>query len=202
VVIEYGIPEPLEGPPGFGPGDFDTSGAEIVVSSAVVQSESELDVNGAPLLVRHAYQDFSAQATHLVDQVVRVQKMEPQLIVRVRRRENQAPGNLAKQYVGTVNALGVFGDPPTPQMGRQWLCTGISGESRDGGFTYDVSYEFAHRKTVTRMVFGVELTQRGWDALIQFRDPETQEPFPVAVVGEDLKTYQMYPERDFYQMGI
>ncbi len=120
------------------------------------------------------------------EQGAEVEYMEPQLMVRYRRRENQSPGNNARHFVGKVNSTSVFGDPP-----RFWMCTRIDGISDDGGQTYNVTYEFQRNRDT-------------WDAVVVAIDPATGKPqvSPVPNPGGDVVLVTLYEEIDFTALHL
>jgi hypothetical protein len=69
------------------------------------------------------------------------------------------------------------------------LCTSIVGNSRDGGATYDVRYEFEYKPN-------------GWTELVVFKDEETGRPIANLVAGVSKVTVDLYDEADFDALNI
>jgi len=110
----------------------------------------------------------------------------PMTVVRLRRREPLSPGDKSKQYVGTVNATGVFNDPP-----RYWLCTGIHGTTTDGGLSYDVTYEFQRNPDA-------------WTVLLEypFTDEDRKPDNGAPTLGNGLALWNVYPETEFRSLML
>ena len=107
-----------------------------------------------------------------------------------------SPGDTSRTYVGTVNQAGWKVDPSA--TARTWLCTAITGRSKDKGKTYEVAYEFAYR--------GSNLyTSNGWDAVLYYTDPTTGKP-PSGTSGTNgsngVKVAQIYVEKNFNALGL
>jgi hypothetical protein len=90
---------------------------------------------------------------------------------------------LSKWYTGKVNSGGFPGIDPTA-VARTWLCTEISGDSNDGGNTYNVTYSFQYKPDT-------------WDATVVFNDFTTGKPPITGDLSQAIKTYQIYEEVDF-----
>lgn len=118
----------------------------------------------------------------------------PMMIFRYTRREpsDAYVGNKARQYVGTINELALFGDPNDEGSGdppRTWLCSRIDGVSDDGGKTYNVTYEFQYNPET-------------WDPVVVFVNPETGKPVPFPVWGESIRQVRVYRLANFFDLGL
>jgi len=76
--------------------------------------------------------------------------------------------DLAAKYVGTVNSK-AFGEAAAtaPAGFRQWMCTGITGTSTDGGVYYDVTYEF---QRLTDLEIGTNKLVGGYDPVAEWEE--------------------------------
>jgi hypothetical protein len=106
-----------------------------------------------------------------------LQKFVPQTTITETAWQYGSPGNEAKAIVGTVNNGATSFDPMAAS--RQWLCTGITGASRDGGKSYQVKRSYQFRDT--------------WDEEVVFTDDTGRVPKD-AVVGNGIQLVQLYEE--------
>ena len=85
-------------------------------------------------------------------------------------------------YVGKVNSAPFKGYPA-----RSWLCTAIDvDEAGDRG---NVSYQFSLKYDL-------------WDARVVYIDPATSAPVVDPVEGQGIKSFKVYPEAEFNQLGV
>lgn len=187
VTVSYGIPQALDLPPD------ETAPGTTEVGASVQATTTQRDVNGDVLLVEWAPNVTSVNditpSLPLKKQGGRVDIQIPQPVMRLTRRESQAPWEKSLDYVGKVNSL-----PWNTGAVRTWLCVNISGTTSDGGITYDVSYEFQYNPET-------------WDATVVFIDPETSKPpgdveAQLAVGVNTIKTYIVYPDKNFGPLGV
>ncbi len=180
--------------------DVDAEGNEyapadstLSVGSTVQEVETERDVGGNQITVRHTY-DSGTDDEKTVIAPAKVAYRVAMSTVNFTRREPRNPRGKSQGFVGRVNATRVFDDPP-----RFWMCTRLAGNSRDGGKTFDVEYEFQ------RSVANIDDLTSGfgtWDPYVAFIDPETGEIPTDLVKGVGLKQVKVLPEIDFRRLGI
>lgn len=165
----------------------DTVKPQITVTSSVVQTETNHDINGVQMSVSHTFTDDAGDGTTTTrteEQGGSVSVYIPQSIFQLVRREPNDASRKAREFVGKVNGANFFGDDP-----RTWLCTNLSCQSDDGGRSYNVTYEF-QRADAT------------WDATVRFKDPATNQP-PVGLVeGTGIKNYIVYESADFSALNV
>lgn len=149
------------------------------VGSRTQSTTRAVDVSGNFIA---AYADSESGDSEPDEQFTTAEVQVQNVLFQLSRREQGSPGDKARTYVGTVNALPVFGDPA-----RQWLCTAIEGTSADGGITYDVTYEFERSPYL-----------EGWDFVAVFTDRDTGE----ISSRSRLTMYQIYPATVFQNIGI
>jgi len=216
VVVKYRIPRLDRGDiPPSGPADSaadpSTAGNSqtITVGSTLTTGLVNTDRNGNLLLVSHEVttSELNSDGTdtietgRIVNQVRTAEIQIPQAVIRVQRVEVGSPALKARNFVGTVNsrALGrsSFDGP------RHYLCSRIDGVSNDGGFIYNVTYEFQHSR--------VE-----WGVIVHWIDPETGLQIPdgrgegsfiferidETNTGRENVFYEIYAERDFRELGV
>lgn len=162
--------------------------ALIEIAGTLQPVRTQFDKNGEQIVVRGFIVDEDAQATREVTQIGEVDVLIPSIVVRAFRREPVSPGNKALTYLGTVNNGQFLG-----QGEKTWLCTQLSGSSRDGGVTYDVTYEF-HRAPFVRNPLGVNDT---WESVVTLRDPDTGRPVAFSDGTGALESVDVYPSADF-----
>ncbi len=192
-----------------------TSAPIISIGSTVQEDVVNLDVNGKQMLLFHTKVKKIINAFLLVEekpekmptQPGEVSMQFPQMTVSFQRREGESPFLKNEKHNGTINSRGFF------QLGiHEWLCTGIDGESSDGGRTFLVTYKF-------------QRAQKGntWDPMLVYIDPETDAPVaglninggdgPLSLTGEPpnktgdpnqvgRKRFQVYPETDFNELNL
>ena len=124
--------------------------ARIRVGSSLQQVTTSKDVDGGQIAV---------QWPDKPDQGGTVTVGRPHTVIHVLRREYGSPLVNSKAYVGKTNLPNQFrlGGPCAVNT---WRCNSISGDSSDGGRTYDVEYEF-------------EYAPEGWDQTVEYTDSET-----------------------------
>ena len=135
------------------------------ITASLSSVKTNLDHAGNPIIVTH----------NGVPQGVEIEKQMPTIVMRYRRRETQRPFTRALNHVGKTNNSSFEGRPA-----RTVLCTSITGESRDGGVTYDVDYEFQYLPET-------------WDVQVFWIDKTTGRPPDNLVAGVGYKTVQVYP---------
>lgn len=113
----------------------------------------------------------------------KVSIQKPQAYLSCERPE-PLPINYRKlfSYIGCVNSATFQGYPS-----RCWLCTAIDVE--EVGDRGNVSYQFS-------------LKFDTWDVRLVYIDPATGAPVENPVEGKGIKSFKVYPEVDFNQLGI
>jgi len=164
----------------------------IEVGGTLSQGETNLDINGNVMITTYTY-----PTDHPIENYRGLQKAQSEIVSKllpehsivISRLEFANPSPRAKDYVGMVNdgawSLDMSAAP------RTWLCTGIVGRSPDNGVTYTVTYSFQYRGDT-------------WDVSILHTDPATGKPPSEAGDPSDtvLNTYQIYPVRNFNNLGL
>jgi hypothetical protein len=121
---------------------------QISVSGTIqnVQTNKHIVRNGAieeEELMTLEYTYPKGQAPDGVDKekksIPTVEKQVANIVIRMTRLEEENPINLANQYVSKLNLKKFLG---TAQF--TWMCTNISGQSNDGGESYQNTYEFQY----------------------------------------------------------
>ena len=154
----------------------------LEVSVTVESKQTNYGVNRRPLLVSYDLEDPETGTTSEDEQIATIEIFVPHIVIVYRRRERISPGIRALGYIGKVNANFMFGD-----AARFWLCTNLSGESPDAGGSWNVTY-------------GFERNAESWDATVAYH---LNGEIPGDVVdGQGIRTYQVYPEANFAELGL
>lgn len=177
-----------DGPPQEGNTSQDLP--KISVGSAVQAVDTNKDVDGATMTV--SFLDPAAAAGTAPDvQGGTVSVQVPVVSLAFEVIEVEAPVAKAVLFGGTINSSEIWGFPA-----GTLLCTGITGQSDDGGRTYQVSYQF-------------QFSQTGWDAVVYWIDPATGRPSPDSepyttekAEGNGWRRYVIYRSRDFHELGL
>lgn len=182
VTVAYATPD--------GSGRADEPGSNfcrVSIGTSIVSVETNQDHEGNPILLNHVFRDKeTGEETYTAkDQPGRVEKSTPVMVLRFERKELHSPVPDMLAYVGRVNRETLWGAGP-----REWLCTGISGDSPDGGITYNVTYEFQKNP------------DGSWDKTVFAYNPATDEIAVDAVEGKGRKTVQLYPPADFAALRL
>jgi hypothetical protein len=186
VTVEYGhplggggvIPEPGEPP-------------VMEVVGSVQTTTTNKDLNDNAIIVNSVrYEDNEPIYT---PQGGEVQYQQPMFALVFRRKETSSPGirvtngrKGAKDYIGHVNANNMMLDGS-----GVWLCTRMEGPSRDGGRTYEITYEFQRRLP-------------DWRAFVVAVDPTTGQKVPINTTeyGITHRHVDLYPSADFDELGL
>lgn len=173
------------------PREYPEEGQSVInIGSSVIQTETHYDKNGDSLgTVEHTYPNddedkklYGDLAGETITQQVSVSKMIPQHILSIQTRLAYSPGPLAASYVGKVNH-----DNWSDGAAKTWLCTAINGVSRDGGVTYDCTFEFQYNPDT-------------WVGYYVFVDSVTG--LTVAPVGGAVVDCDIYQTADFGALPI
>jgi len=167
-------------PPRYTP----TSGQKprITVSASMQQDLTDRDINGTPHVVGYSTED---------DQRPEVSVFRPKPTIRFTRMESSSPSSLIETYAGCVNQAGWNIRPSA--TARTWLCTDITGQSDDGGDTYEVTYEFMH--------CGYSPTGN-WDSYLVWKQGATGRAPTDIVDGVGRVVYQHYWEANFNALAL
>ena len=144
---------------------------QISVSSVGTQKETSNDADGALMAVKRTT-DVPTGAQQWQTGTVSV--LRPLHTLTYTRREASAPDGKGASYVGKING--------------STLCTGITGQSDDGGDTYVVTYTF-------------QIDPDGWDKEIFWTD-DTGKPPKNAVEGDGKATFTVYKTADFSSLSL
>lgn len=179
LIVTYRDPDPAERAPSTSADD-----AIMTIGSTVVPVRTNYDKNGDPIIVTLSTLPAAEQ-----DQIAEVETQIPVMTLTYRRRESAHPATKTKANVGYVNSV-ALGSGFFPV--RTLLCTGIHGETQDGGTTYLVTYEFQYNPDT-------------WDATSVYIDPNTDRPHvevslssPVDGVSVD----EVLPTVDFSSLNL
>lgn len=180
VTIEYGIAQidsysVVYAGSEFGQWSLDRQLPQISVLFTLRTIRTQFDYQGNPIEISYVNPETGEPET----QIATVEQQVPMMIFRYMRREAADPQNKARQFGGKINQTPVFGDPA-----KTWLCTDISGESDDGGKTYNVRYEFQHNP-------------RTWDVAV-FPLGSDGNPLP----GSQPTMVQLYEMIDFWDLDL
>jgi hypothetical protein len=182
VAVKYGPPDRLQPTP---------DQVIITVGSSLTTAETNLDVDGNILQTQYTYPDPYDETPHwkgsVLTHAAMVQKLIPTSRASLTRLEDESPLFLSSFYVGRINVLPFLG-----ALAGFWMCTDISGDSQDGGKTYNVTYTFEYKYDT-------------WDQQVVFISSDTGDPPAFATQQEldaGVRTYQIYPAIDFNQLGL
>lgn len=126
----------------------------------------------------------------------------PSITITLQRKETKDTLAKSIKYVGHVNVTRILEDPP-----YSWLISKISSTTKDGGESYDVTYEL--QRSVGVDVFGV--VTGGWNVTAVYIDPDTGKPpsdiretgqFGVSSEQHALTDFTIYPTREFRELDI
>lgn len=114
-------------------------------------------------------------------------RLAPQYTLTVNLTQSTSPGSLASTYVGKVNNATYRGG-----AAQTWLCTSITGTSRDGGETYNCRFEFEYNPDT-------------WNKELMYTFPRSGK-FPdatqLASNGNASKSVQIYPAVNFSGLPV
>lgn len=164
----------------------DTTTPQIVVGTTLQQYQTYRDINGDTITVSYTIPGKGLKTTG-----VSVSVLLPSSTLHLVRTEDTNPQVKSGIYSGKVNSAGWAFDPEAPA--RTWLCTGIVGRSNDGGTSFEVSYDFLHKRT---------LATDNWDGVAEFIDPTTGQPPPDLELGTGRKIVLLYEEINFNALNL
>lgn len=188
VRVEWGFFADEEDDPFFNAPD-DNAVPQLEVSSVLVPKTTNFDVHGVSILLEHSIiiedpETGTSTEKKLPPQVAAVEYLAPEDFVIYRRREVHDPRPRSRLFKGHVNDRTVFTDGP-----RMWLCTQLDGVTDDRGASWNVTYAF-QRNIDT------------WQARVIYRDPATGEGVKDPIEGVGIKTVELYPEANFFELNI
>lgn len=162
--------------------------AQIEVGASLAQVETNLDKDGNKITLSYTYPvGYKLDANKAGETITQggfYTKLVPEATARYRRTELGSPLVKATQYVGRVNSGTFLG-----LSAGYWLCTSIVGRSDDGGYSFDVNYEF-------------QVRQDGWAQKLVYINPDTGLP-PEDIVDEvGAKTIDVYEDIDFDDLDL
>ncbi len=158
--------------------------ARIDIGTSAHQDETNVDSDGTVMEVFKPGSTAPRTLEEVQGGVVPI--MVPKSTIVYRRRELGSPGEKSKEYVGKTCAGPWSLDDATIS---QWLCTGITGTSIDGGKTYDVTYTF-------------EFDENQWFVRVYWIDPDTGKPRSDATEGDGWGEFDIYENIDFNGLNL
>ena len=174
VKLRYGVPQP---------GDPVSGVTTVRTGSGATSEQVNVDLDGQPILtqlqVDTPLPDGSGTTTRVDEQVHNVDVERPTTSVEFERVETANPTPQSVRYVGRVNAVTWYGG-----AAGTWLCTGIQGNSDDGGATYKVTYSFQYNPN-------------GWNPTVRHRNPQTGLPAFFSPFLPSVITPRVYPSIGF-----
>lgn len=142
------------------------------VGSSVSDQETNLDVNGDPLVVEYNGDE----------QTGTVSIQYPNTILQYSRLETGSPLSKSLAYAGTINDATFKGC-----AAGTVLCTRIDGNG-NSVTGYSVTYEFQYKPG-------------GWTSTVAYQDANGKVP-PDVAPGNGLETYDMYHEANFSLLSL
>lgn len=94
----------------------------------------------------------------------------------------------SKVFQGTVNSVDWNVDSEVNNK-TKWLCTKLRGVTIDGGFSFNVSYQFVYRNP-------------DWRELVVFIDPNTDKPAKNLILNTSKKQVSLYLGTNFNLLGL
>lgn len=169
----------------------------IEVGASIVEEQTNCDITGKALSVTYTGTKNTDPADAAIAQtgIVPVPRAQPTIVIT--RQETGSPGTTAETYVGCC-CTGAWSRDSTATA-RSTLCTAIRGISRDGGNTYQVTYQF-QKKLVIPAVSG----SGTWDTRLVWIDPKTgRPPTDVETIGGGaVLVAQVIPSIDFNGLSL
>lgn len=168
----------------------ETAKPVISVGSTVQESTTSRNNKGELIKVKFKYKPVDEDGNigeEITEDYVPVLSVQTgQTAIEYQRREPRSPLQKSLKYVGKVNNVLINGFPA-----RTLLCTGIEGQSEDGGASYSVSYRFQYNPDT-------------WDAEFFYIDQETGQPHTDVTVTppNGYGVAQVYPEIDFSPLNV
>ena len=190
----------------------ETQSPIISIGSTVQEARTNLDANGKRMVLNHTRRRIVKKTdgtTEPKDEKmetvpVEASKQVPHTTITFTRKERSSPFGKSEIFVGTINSRTFFGLPR-----HMWLCTGIDGNSDDGGRSYLVTYNFQRAEKLNT-----------WDPIFTYTDKATgsevtglnvkgtEGPLTPSEVGANeqgligKRRFQVYPEADFNDLNL
>lgn len=175
-------------------------GGTVTFTSALSAIQTNLDKDGTEIEVgsldpddkgNDATPDYSGAAPFTVPkQPVIVEKLVPQFVCRISRKETSNPALNIRDYTGKLNSSEVtIAGVAFPE--KTLLCTNITADTSDGGSNYIVNYEFQYRPAAD------------WKPRCVAINPKTGAPWPkIEDVTDGIKTPEIYETADFNTLNF
>lgn len=165
---------------------------EVSSTLQMATTETEFDAQGNKIPIIVTYRAAVTPENPdppIQEQAGSVEYMIPMNIVRFYRRERHNPRDNprapSRNYIGHVNSVDVFGDPP-----YRWLCTRYDGVTVDRGATWNVTYEFQDDIDT-------------WDATVVFVDDKTGRRPKDATIGNGIRPgVRVLRRANFFDMRL
>lgn len=194
VTITYGF-LPAGGAPTYftnAPSEVTLPQIEILTTVQPATTQFEILPNGTKVQIKVAYLEPPPEGepgpAATVVQSGRVEYMLPMETRRYMRREFRDPGDKNRLYVGKINSVGIFDDPP-----HWWMCTRLDGVSDDGGATSNVTYEF-------------QRNPESWNPFVTPTDPATGNPRALTpadqLIPNAARTVRISEAIDFWPLNL
>jgi len=170
----------------------DTQPGRVSVGAVVQSIETNIDALGGPIIVFHEFRDLDEQGnevSRVAQQTGTVRKQVPTVTVSVQRKELFNPLQKALEFAGKTNKTEFLGD-----ILDTWLCTNITGQTNDGGESFDVNYMFQRADPL-------------WLATVCFIDPDTNQIATTenAATGEaepSCSPFRIYERAEFNDLNL
>jgi hypothetical protein len=186
----------------------------ITLNTALSQESTNIDATGTKIELEYTYptdyKDPNTGATSqlsgkTIKQGGTVMKYIPEIGFSYTRTEAVTGMQLIekkKLYEGKINSSNWTLGGVNQEKWR-WLCTGITGDSQDGGINYVVTYSFSYRKG--SRIYGTTGDYSGWRPFVVFVRVDGN---PAPDVLDDpiqydaYKNIPLYEEVDFNPLNI
>lgn len=151
----------------------------IQIGATISTEETQRDKDGVPLTVT-----YTPPGGEPDTQGVTAEISVPRSTRRLERVERRPDLTLSDEYTGAVNEFPIWG-----REARTLLVTELQHVSRDGGATWNASYEFQYRPET-------------WDGYAYHKDPETGSPTVGITLGNGIERKRLLAEKDFSKIGV
>jgi hypothetical protein len=151
----------------------------IQIGASLTTVETQRDKDGVPLTVT-----YTPPGGEPNRQFVKAELSVPNATRRIERIEMFPDLALSDEFTGTVNAFPIWG-----RDSRTLIVTELQFSSRDGGATWNASYEFQYRPET-------------WDTYVNHETKETGEPTEGITLGNGIERKRLLRETDFSKIGV
>ncbi len=173
--------------------------ANLSVGATLNQSETNLDKTGKVMDLEYTYPPDYLQDPSLAGKTIKQGGLAPKDLPTMTRvytiKSTINPEQLASDFVGKCNSVEWKGFPV-----YTWRCEAITGESTDGGVTWLTTLIFQYQRGDEIKPGSGEFF--GWGIWVYFIDPLTGKPPSDLKEGTGYRTYDLYKQIDFNQLGI